>query len=78
MTEAAAAVRFEPYMVMQFLPGCRSCGHPHPLATKGWSDPYACPGCGRAAGEVGEPHTEVAELTCDPEQFMQSARKVAP
>lgn len=59
----SAGVRFEPTLTATFLPGCRGCGSPHPLALKPPIDSPTCPGCGADVAPAGEPQTVAATLT---------------
>ena len=59
----SAGVHYEPSLTAVFLPGCRGCGSPHPLALKPPLDVDACPGCGAPVGAPGEPQTVRAVLT---------------
>lgn len=55
-----AAGRYEPSLTRQFLPGCRACGHRHPLAMTPPAPADTCPGCGGPAGAPGAAETQRA------------------
>ena len=59
----SAGVHFEPSLTAVFLPGCRGCGAPHPLAQRPPVDSPTCLGCGAAVLPPGAPQTVPAVLT---------------
>jgi hypothetical protein len=66
-TGIGGAGRFEPEVTRQFLPGCRKCKAPHPLALKiKPADLTKCHQCGEPVQDPGPELTEKAAFGFDP------------